>query len=529
MDMIGKRNLRQAWDDLAELYDDKTALIVENQQGLVCQYSYTELNKQINRTANLFYSLGINKGDKVALHLNNCAEFIFCWFGLAKIGAIVVPVNANLLREESAYIINQCAVSLVVTSAEFYSIYAPIRKQENTTLRDIILIKSDSDPLLSDETHCFHTLQKSQPSELIYSVLLNSEDTAEILFTSGTTSKPKGVVITHYNLLFAGYYTAWQCALRESDIYLTPMPAYHIDCQCTAAMPTFTVGATFVLLEKYSARAFWSQVYKHRATVTECIPLMIKTLMMQPQMPWEQQHCLREVLFYLNISEIEKDAFIQRFNVRLLTSYGMTETIVGVIGDRPGDKRCWPSIGRVGMGYEAQIRDDFGREVAAGKMGEIWIKGQPGKTLFKEYYQLPQESTEVLSTDGWLQTGDYGYVDSDGFFYFVERSCNMIKRSGENISCVELENIISGHPKIMEVAVVGLKDSIRDEAIKAVVVLNDDAILSERDFFIFCENNMAKFKVPSFLEIRSSLPRSCSGKVIKKSLIETSYHSEVLT
>lgn len=527
MDMIGKRNLRQAWDDLAELYGNKTALIVErlateHQQREASQYSYIELNNEINRTANLFYSLGITKGNKVALHLNNCAEFIFCWFGLAKIGAIVVPINANLLRDESAYIINQCEATIVVTSAEFYSIYADIKQQASSSLHQIMLIDNSAEALLASDVLYFQQMQKCQPDTLLSSVEISSEDTAEILFTSGTTSSPKGVVITHHNLLFAGYYTAWQCALRSDDIYLTPMPAFHIDCQCTAAMPTFTAGATFVLLEKYSARAFWGQVCQYRATVTECIPLMMKTLMMQPIMPWERQHNLREVLFYLNLSEQEKEAFIQRFGVRLLTSYGMTETIVGVIGDRPGDKRRWPSIGRVGMGYEAQIRDAQGLEMPTGKVGEMWVKGIPGKTLFKEYYKLPQESTKALTAEGWLRTGDYGYVDEEGFFYFVERSCNMIKRSGENISCVELENIISTHPKIMDVAVIGLKDSIRDEAIKAVVVLNDGEFMTEKEFFTFCENNMAKFKVPSFFEIRESLPRSCSGKVIKKSLVEVS-------
>lgn len=518
MDMIDGQDLRKMWDTLAELHGEKTALIFESLQGLASDYSYRELNEEINRTANLFHALGVKKGDKVALHLNNCVEFIFCWFGLAKIGAIMVPVNANLLRNESAYIIRQCNASLIVTSTEFYETYEDIKQESDLSIRQILLIDKTAESNLSQHVLNFHALKNAQPTHLIHWEPLSVEDTAEILFTSGTTSNPKGVVITHYNLRFAGYYTAWQCALRQDDIYLTPMPAFHIDCQCTAAMAAFSAGATFVLLEKFSAHSFWSQVCKYRATVTECIPLMIKTLMMQPQMPWEKQHCLRDVLFYLNLSEQEKDAFVQRFEVRLLTSYGMTETIVGVIGDRPGDPRRWPSIGRIGMGYEAQICDRQGNELPAGKTGEICIKGQPGKTLFKEYHQLPEESAKALSPDGWLRTGDYGYVDDDGFFYFVERSCNMIKRGGENISCVELENIISTHPKIIDVAVLGLKDSIRDEAIKAFIVLKEDETLSEAEFFTFCENHMAKFKVPSFLEIRKSLPRSCSGKVIKKSL-----------
>ncbi|WP_159566632.1 crotonobetaine/carnitine-CoA ligase [Budvicia diplopodorum] len=518
MDMVGKENLRQMWDNLAEQYHDKTALIVENQQGVACKYSYRELNEEINRTANLFHTLGVAKGDRVALHLNNCAEFFFCWFGLAKIGAVMVPVNANLLRNESAYIIAQCEAALVVTSAEFYPMYQDIRQQDGLSLRQLILINQPQDAVLPPDVLDFHALKRVQPAYLIHHETLHIEDTAEILFTSGTTSRPKGVVITHYNLRFAGYYTAWQCTLRQDDIYLTPMPAFHIDCQCTASMPVFSAGATLVLLEKFSARTFWGQICKHGATITECIPLMIKTLMMQPQMPWEKQHSLREVLFYLNLSEQDKNAFVQRFNVKLLTSYGMTETIVGVIGDRPGDKRRWPSIGRVGIGYEAQIRDHQGNELAAGECGEIYIKGIPGETLFKEYYQMPEESAKTLSADGWLRTGDYGYVDSEGYFYFVERSCNMIKRSGENISCVELENIISTHPKIMDVAIIGLKDSIRDEAIKAFIVLNEGEAITEDEFFRFCESQMAKFKVPTFLEIRKNLPRSCSGKIIKKGL-----------
>lgn len=296
------------------------------------------------------------------------------------------------------------------------------------------------------------------------------------------------------------------------------MPAFHIDCQCTASLAAFSVGATFVLLEKYSARAFWKQIIKYQATVTECIPMMMRTLMAQPISSEEKQHKLREVMFYLNLSDEEKDAFIERFKVRLLTSYGMTETIVGLIGDRPGDKRRWPSIGRPGFCYQAQIRDKQNNEVPDGVVGEICVKGEPGKTLFKEYYNRPDATAKALEPEGWLHTGDYGYRDDEGFFYFVDRSCNMIKRGGENVSCVEIENIISSHPKIQDVAVIGVPDNIRDEAIKAFVVLVENETLSEEEFFHFCEQNMAKFKVPSALEFREGLPRNCSGKVIKKHL-----------
>lgn len=300
MDIVGGQNLRQMWDDLAGVYGDKTALIFESCEGIVRQFSYASLNEEINRTANLFYSLGIRKGDRVALHLDNCPEFIFCWFGLAKIGAIMVPINARLLGEESAWILQNSQVSLLVTSAQFYPMYREIRQDNSTPLNHICLI-GEQLPADDGVSH-FSQLQARQSATLCYTPALSTDDTAEILFTSGTTSRPKGVVITHYNLRFAGYYSAWQIALRDDDVYMTVMPAFHIDCQCTAAMPAFSAGSTFVLLEKYSARAFWDQVRKYQATVTECIPMMIRTLMVQPAAPTDRQHHLREVMFYLNLS-----------------------------------------------------------------------------------------------------------------------------------------------------------------------------------------------------------------------------------
>jgi Acyl-CoA synthetases (AMP-forming)/AMP-acid ligases II len=517
MDMVGGQHLREMWDFLAEVYGDKTALITESCDGLVQQFSYTSLNAEINRTANLFHAQGIRKGDHVALHLDNCPEFIFCWFGLAKIGAVMVPVNARLLQEESAWVIQNSQPRMLVTSTRFYPMYRQIQQECSTSLTTICLI--DATASHSEADVCdFHALKAQQPATLNYAPPLSTQDTAEILFTSGTTSRPKGVVITHYNLRFAGYYSSWQCALRDDDIYLTVMPAFHIDCQCTAAMAAFSAGATFVLIEKYSARAFWRQVRHYRATVTECIPMMIRTLMVQPPAATDRQHQLREVMFYLNLSVQEKDAFIERFGVRLLTSYGMTETIVGIIGDRPGDKRRWPSIGRPGFCYEADIRDDHNQSLPPGEIGEICIKGEPGKTIFKEYYARPDATAQALEADGWLHTGDSGYRDTDGFFYFLDRRCNMIKRGGENVSCVELENIIAAHPKIQDIVVIGIKDAIRDEAIKAFVVLNEGETLSEEEFFSFCSAHMAKFKVPSYMEIRTGLPRNCSGKIIKKNL-----------
>lgn len=528
MDIVGDKNLGHVWEDLAETFGAKTALVFEDTQGETAEFSYAELNDEINRAANLFLGLGIGKGDRVAVQLHNSPEFLFCWFGLAKIGAIMVPVNVHFLHGECAHILMKCAPKAMVIERPFLTRHKQLQSEYGISIPHMLVARENPETDVQDAIN-FNTLLAKQSTTLDKQISVSCDDPAEIIFTSGTTSNPKGAVITHYNLCFAGRYTAWQVAIREDDRYLTMMPACHIDFQCTAAMPAFTAGATFIMLEKYSASKFWNQICLHRATLTECIPLMVRTLMLQPQQAWEKNHCLRDVLFYLTLSDEEKDAFIERFNVKLFTSYGMTETVVGIIGDRPGDERRWPSIGRSGFCYDVRIIDENGSELPAGVTGEIAIKGEPGKTIFKEYYQDPEATADTLTPDGWLKTGDKGYTDEDGFFYFVDRKINLIKRSGENIASTEIENLLVDHPHIMDAAVIGVPDPICDEAVKAYIIVKEDKQLTPDEILEYCSERIAKFKVPAIVEIRKSLPRTCSGKVRKGDLKNESINETSLS
>lgn len=220
----------------------------------------------------------------------------------------------------------------------------------------------------------------------------------------------------------------------------------------------------------------------------------------------------------MSITTEEKVSFEKRFNVSLFNSYGLTESLVGAIGDYPYGERKWPSIGRPGFSYEAKIADKNGNVLPVNTIGEIYIKGIPGKTLMKEYYNDPESTAKALSPDGRLRTGDKGYVDESGWFYFVDRKANMIKRAGENISTTEIENVLVSHPKIAEAAVIGVPDPIRDQALKAFVVLNKSEKLSIEEIFEYCKENLAEFKVPSFIRIRKSLPKNGTFKVDKKML-----------
>lgn len=514
-DIVGNKTLRDMWDELVRIAGDKTALIFHDCNASISEFTYAQFNEEINKTANLFLELGIKKDEKVAIQLYNCPEFLMCWFGLAKIGAVMVPLNTKYTQEECRYIIEKCGVINAVIEEEFLPIYDISKPNHEVGIKNILLARSDKQ---IPGTMNFGDNKGKQPGELTEYRPLSSDDAAEILFTSGTTSKPKGAVLSHCNLLYAGIFTAWQVGLRHEDRYLSTMPAFHVDFQLNALMPVLIAGATMIAVEKYSARMFWKQVCDYQATITEAIPMMARTMMLQPQQEWEKNHWVREMFFYLPFPNQEKKAFEERFHLRLLTSYGSTESLVGVIGDPLYGERNWPSIGKPALSYEARIVDEDGNELPPNNIGEICIKGVPGRTIMKEYYNDPQATARTLKPGGWLHTGDKGYVDESGWFYFVDRKVNMIKRSGENISTTEIENILMCHPKIAEAAVIGVPDPIRDQAVKAFIILKDGEALSTEEILEYCRGRMAEFKVPSFIEIRTCFPRTCTCKVQKKLL-----------
>lgn len=336
VDVVGNKTLRDLWEEQSIKFSEKTALIYQDCEGNVCEFTYSQLNEQINKTANLFLELGIQKEDKVAIQLHNCPEFFMCWFGLAKIGAVIVPLNAKYTKKECDYILQKCGdINTVIIEEDFLPNFQNDKKTGNG-IANILLARTNRK---IPGTINFSEFKEKQPGVLQRFRTLSSDDVAEIIFTSGTTSNPKGAIITHCNQIFSGIYASWQLSMRSEDRFLNTVPVNHIDFQSNTAMSCFTAGATVILIEKYSARKFWEQIHKYKATITECIPMMIRTLMLQPEKEWEKDHCLRKVYFYLSLTDEEKNSFEERFNVQLHNSYGSTENLVGVIGDPPTGRK----------------------------------------------------------------------------------------------------------------------------------------------------------------------------------------------
>lgn len=535
-DIVGNETLRDLWQSVVERKGRQHFLTFQNRVGDVFEYTYAAFDEDVNRIANVFLDLGIEKGDHVALHLHSSPEFLMCLFGLAKIGAVAVPINEQYLADEAEYILENSDAICVVVEPLFYETYQELLARGHYFPKGVVVARAGTEspksnidfssiytPLGTVEEgqqgiYDFWMMRCEQSAILRDSCELASDDPVQIIYTSGTTSRPKGVVLTHANMVFSGLYGDWEVSLRGSDRVLTSMPACHSNFQLAALMPVITAGASLIIVEKYSATRFMKQIRHYKATVIQCVAMMLRTLLLQPVDPEEKNHCVREVLYFIPITDAEKEEFEQRFNMRIMNTYGSTESIGWAITDPPVGARNWPSVGRAGLGYKARICDMEDNELPPGEVGEIQIKGERGRSVMLEYYNNPEATENTFSADGWLKTGDQGYQDDNGWFYFVDRKVNMVKRSGENISTTELEEILEQHPAIAEAAVIGVPDPIRDQAIKAFVRFAPGESMTLAEVEQYCKDHMASFKVPTFYEVVEDFPRTCSMKIEKKLL-----------
>lgn len=535
-DIVGNETLRDLWQSVVERKGRRHFLTFQNRVGDVFEYTYAAFDEDVNRIANVFLDLGIEKGDHVALHLHSSPEFLMCLFGLAKIGAVAVPINEQYLADEAEYILENSDAICVVVEPLFYETYQELLARGHYFPKGVVVARAGTESPKSNidfssiytplgtveegqqDIYDFWMMRCEQSAILRDSCELASDDPVQIIYTSGTTSRPKGVVLTHANMVFSGLYGDWEVSLRGSDRVLTSMPACHSNFQLAALMPVITAGASLIIVEKYSATRFMKQIRHYKATVIQCVAMMLRTLLLQPVDPEEKNHCVREVLYFIPITDAEKEEFEQRFNMRIMNTYGSTESIGWAITDPPVGARNWPSVGRAGLGYKARICDMEDNELPPGEVGEIQIKGERGRSVMLEYYNNPEATENTFSVDGWLKTGDQGYQDDNGWFYFVDRKVNMVKRSGENISTTELEEILEQHPAIAEAAVIGVPDPIRDQAIKAFVRFAPGESMTLAEVEQYCKDHMASFKVPTFYEVVEDFPRTCSMKIEKKLL-----------
>jgi crotonobetaine/carnitine-CoA ligase len=509
-DLIGNRTLPMLLDEHSEQRPGARALVFEDSSGSVREWTYRRLAEDTRRAAAGFAGIGVRAGDKVVVHLPNVPELLLTIFGLARLGAVAVPSNTANGARELHHIVSWSDASLVVTSARLSGVFDELGDAMAPVRATVIAGGGER-----AGQPAFDELLTAPPAGAFPE--LDAETPLEILFTSGTTAAPKGVVLTHANWLWSGERSSRTLLLDEHDRLLSGLPLFHVNAQSLTLMNALTLGATAIFLEQYSASRFLDQVRAHAATHISIVAMIVRTLLAQPADPRDREHALRRVSYAINVSDAEKDEFEERFGVALINGYGLSEAMTEVAVCPVHGPGRWPSIGRPVFDRRVRIVDPEDRDVPVGQSGEIIVHGVPGRTIFKEYYKDPAATADAIR-GGWLHTGDNGRLDELGFLYFVDRLKDIIKRAGENVSASEVEAVLVEHPDIAQAAVIGIPDPIRDEAVKAFVVARSGAELTADDVVAHCAERLAAFKVPTVVEFLDALPTTSIGKVEKKAL-----------
>jgi carnitine-CoA ligase len=510
MDVAGTQTVPGLLRLQVERNPDKIFLVFEDDEGVVSSFCYGVFAARVNRLANYLSARGMAQGETVAVMLANCPEFLVAWFAINQVGAVMVPINVLYSADELAYLLDNAGCTGFVTEPGFLAQFRAVERNCPSVRVKVLSRTEIGEPgfdLLTD-------IEATGDATYLATAVL-PQSPAQIIYTSGTTSRPKGAVISHRSTVLQGIAMAMLFGMTANERSCVVLPLFHVNGQYVGTIPMLTVGGTVVLLRSFSARRYWSQVKAHRCTFMSIVPMLLRTMLAQPPRDDDAEHSLRFSFYALPTSTEEWTAFETRFNVRLIEGYGLSETL-GICTSNPlihgGSKRhC---IGLPVLGREVRVVNDRWEDMPAGQSGAIIVRGEP---LFSGYFKN-EEATQACFRDGYFATGDNGWFDEDGYLHFLDRSKDVIKRAGENIAAGEVERVLNEHPAVAESAVIGVFDPLRDEAVKAFVVLKPGATASETDLMRWCATYLAKFKVPSFIEYRSDLPKTSIGKIMKYKL-----------
>jgi crotonobetaine/carnitine-CoA ligase len=496
MDIVGSRTLAAALEDKVRRFPGRVFVIAEDG---AC-WTWQEFDRDVNRAANLLLARGLKPGDKFNLHLGNCPEFLFFWMAAAKTGTVMVPTNPISSADEMAYILDHSEARLSITEPAYAAACHAVR---------------DRCPHLTDVLECqpFAALVRTM-LDTAPAINVASRDEISLQYTSGTTSKPKGVLLTHANYIYGGEVMVKAMRVAPADRHLIVLPLFHAGAQLHAFIPTLLVGGSVAVMERFSASRFVQQAIAHEATLAALFAAPIRMLLAQPPTPDDARTKLRACSYAQNVTPQQFAEWHERFQAPLMQIWGMTETMSLPLM-HPLDLPPKPfSMGMPVLGYDVKVVDETGRDVPPGTTGELIVHGEPGVSLMKGYFKNPKATAEALR-DGWLYSGDQAYVDADGWFFFVDRKKDMIKRAGENVSASEVEEVLKQHPAIFDAAVVGVPDPLRDQSIKAFVIVKEGAAVTADELVAWCRARLSPFKVPESVEFREAFPRTSVGKIQK--------------
>lgn len=486
------------------------------------KFTYEEINERVNRLANALLSLGLKKGNKVAFMANNCHEFAEAYFAVAKTGLIIVPVNARFNTNEVTYTLNQSESDAFVYQNEFDEIAKKV-KENLTAVKHFVKVGGTEDDVRSYEAF----LRSNSPEEP--KVHVDIDDVAMIMYTSGASGEAKGVIITQRNLMATANSMVLELRIIPEDINLLVMPMFHAG-GLWPILTHFYRGAKTIILPRFDEDKVLQVVGKEKVTFLNLVPTTLRRLAIRPDLKNYNLESLRLIMYAgapIPLHQL-REAMRILGPYRFYTGLGATEAGCGGILslttaehalalDGPLASKLG-SVGRDSMDVEVKIVDDNGIELPVGKVGEIIAKGDK---IALGYWKMAEETANTFK-DGWLHTGDLGYRDEDAYVFIVGRKKDIIISGGENISSLEVEETISQHPAIAEVAVIGVPDELWGEVVKAVVVLKPgyQSKITEQKIISFSREGLAAYKCPKSVDFVAELPKNPAGKIKKGELKE---------
>ena len=489
--------------NLNQNFPNQTAIIFGNQV-----WSYRELDKITNQIATSFMQLGIQPGDRIAIHLLNCPEIVFCYYACFKIGAIAVPINPRLKSPEIKYILNHCQAKFCISQADLFAEIQPIQNQISS-VEAYFLIGA---PTAFSNVHRLSELVNSGADRAEFPII-NPDAAAAILYTSGTTGRPKGVAHTHRSLNLTAAYHAEHVNLTGADVFGAVLPLCYIGGSAFEMLPALSLGAALVIIPRPDPTLVLQNLQQHRVTHFVGMPVLFNALVNHPDAATFNLESLRICLAGGDaVPATLQQRFAELFGVTIREVCGMSEVIPYSLNPQ-ADNRVG-SIGKAALGMELRLVDDQGRDTPQGKVGEILVKSE---AMMAGYWNNP-EATKAALTNGWLHTGDLAWMDEDGYYWFVGRKKDIIVRGGSNISPLEVEEILYQHPAIKEAAVIGAPDASWGEVVQAFVALKVGATTTAAKLQAFVGQHLAAYKVPETISFLPELPKGSTGKIHRKTL-----------
>jgi crotonobetaine/carnitine-CoA ligase len=467
-------------------------------------YTYAQLDQEAARVQSWLEAHGVEVGDRVAVLIRNSLEFFPAWLGISRAGAISVPINTAMIGEALAYTLAHSEAVGLIADADLLAAVDAVDELPDLRWR-LALGDGATDATPLAEALAADPAAAAAPG-------LEGATPMSIVYTSGTTGMPKGVVLPHQSFTNTGAYFAHHLQLTPEDRLHTCLPLFHCNAQQTSFMAAMDLGTRLSVDAKFSVSRFWSWIADTESTVTNLMGAMLTLLHKVEPRPDDADNSLRLIASAPIPPEIHR-AFEERFSLKLFEGYGLTETGTMAIANPIEDVRP----GAIGLPLEhneARIVDAADADVEPGTPGQILIRGRIANSMMSEYFKEPEKTAEAMK-DGWFHTGDLGRQRDDGYYVFLDRMKDTIRRPGENISSFMIEKTILDHESVLECAVFGVPSELGEEDVKVIAVLRPGVELDQQEIVDHCIGRTADFMVPRYVEYRSALPKTETGRVQK--------------